>query len=103
MKNFYLLAAIAGAIIPYLFFYGFIQNHGLDIPAFVQALFVNNPAGGFTADLLFTSCVFWIYMIHKNRESGAPAPYWFIILNLTIGLSCALPAYLYARERQTEK
>ena len=31
---------------------------------------------------------------------GAPRPWPFIVINLLIGLSCALPAHLYACERE---
>ena len=102
MKNLYLLLAIVGAIIPYWFFIPFIQAEGLDIRRFVSALFVNGAAGGFSADLLLASFVFWIFMFQKVKESNGPKPYLFIVLNLTIGLCCALPAYLYAREMITQ-
>ena len=36
-----------------------------------------------------------------GRREG-PAPWLFVVLNLTIGLSCALPAYLYASIRASE-
>jgi hypothetical protein len=93
MKNLYLALAVVGAVVPYIFFIDFMQAAGLDLTVFVSALFVNGAAGGFTADLLITSAVFWLYMFSRT---GGPAPWLFIVLNLTIGLSCALPAYLYA-------
>lgn len=99
MKNIYLSAAIVGAILPYLFFFGFISDHGLDIPLFITSLFSNGAAGGFTADLLFTSFVFWFFMFKQSDTDGYPAPWIFIVLNLTIGLSCAFPAYLYVIEK----
>ena len=99
MKNLYLVLAIVGAVVPYLFFFQFFGQAGIDLPAFVGALFVNGAAGGFTADLLITSLVFWIYIF--SRKEG-PAPWLFVVLNLTIGLSCALPAYLYASMRASE-
>ena len=99
MKNVYLILAIVGAVVPYLFFIQFFADAGIDLPSFVSALFANGAAGGFTADLLITSLVFWIYMF-SNREG--PAPWLFIVLNLTIGLSCALPAYIYASMRSAE-
>lgn len=98
MKKLYLLLAVVGAIVPYIFFFQFFQTEGLNISAFVESLFVNGAAGGFSADLLFTSFVFWLFMIVQQRRSKGPKPYFFIILNLAIGLSCALPAYLYVRE-----
>jgi hypothetical protein len=93
MKYLYLALAVIGAVVPYLFFFDFIDSMGLDLAAFIGALFVNGAAGGFTADLLITSAVFWTYMFSCGR---GPAPWLFIALKLTIGLSCALPAYLYA-------
>jgi hypothetical protein len=97
MRKLYLVLALLGAVVPYVFFFGFIQVNGLDIPKFISALFVNGAAGGFSADLLFSSFVYWLFMYAEQR-SGGPKPILFIVLNLTIGLSCALPAYLYARE-----
>ena len=96
MKNVYLVLAIIGAIVPYAFFTPYIMENGLDLAAFVSDLYANGAAGGAFSDLLVSSAVFWIYMFsHKN----GPKPWLFIALNLGIGLSCALPAYLYAREK----
>lgn len=99
MKNVYLLLAIAGAILPYLFFFDFFAASGIDPRAFLAGAFANGAAGGFTADLLISSAVFWVYLF--SRHDG-PKPWPFILLNVTIGLSCALPAYLYVRERASE-
>jgi len=99
MKKLYLVLAIVGAIIPFAFFIPFFQQNGIHLPSFVSALFSNGAAGGFTADLLISSFVFWLYMFQRQREVEGPKPNLFILLNLTIGLSCALPAYLYANER----
>jgi hypothetical protein len=94
MKQVYLIWAILGAIIPVLFFLGVFHDAMIGVAGFVPALFVNGPAGGFTADLLISSFVFWTFMF--SAKTG-PKPWLFVVLNLTIGLSCALPAYLYAR------
>ena len=96
MRTLYLILAIIGAVVPYLFFINYFASYGLDLGRFIEGLFANGAAGGFTADLLITSAVFWLYMFNRRgRDAGAPAPWGFIVLNLTIGLSCALPAYLY--------
>lgn len=100
MKTLYLLLAIVGAILPYAFFIQHFSTEGVSLSGFVSALFVNPVAGGFTVDLLFTSFVFWIFMIQQRRRDKGPNPILFILLNLLIGLSCAFPAYLYARERK---
>jgi len=100
MKNIYLAAAIIGAIVPLVFFFGFIQAHGVDLPAFVSALFINGAAGGFSADLLLSSFVFWAFMFQQQKQNGGHSPVLFIVINLCIGLSCALPAYLYWTEKK---
>jgi len=99
MKTLYFTLAIIGGIVPYLFFFQFIQIEGFNIPLFVESLFVNGAAGGFSADLLISSLVFWLFMIYRTHREGGPKPVIYIIINLTIGLSCALPAYLYMSAR----
>ncbi len=101
MKRLYLFLAVAGAILPYAFFTQHFLSQGVGLYTFVAALFVNPAAGGFTADLLFTSVVFWIFMFQQKSRGNGPTPTLFIVINLLIGLSCAVPAYLYVRERGT--
>jgi len=100
MKNVYLGLAIAGAVLSYIFFIQFFAAEGLDLIAFIAALFANGAAGGFTADLLISSLVFWLFMF--GRQGSGPKAWLFIALNLTIGLSCALPAYLWASAQDGE-
>lgn len=97
MKRLYLILAIIGAILPSIFFSQYFLASGLNLPGFISSLFVNPLVTGFTVDLVFTSFVFWIMMFHEMRQGKGPNPLIFIVLNLLIGLSCALPAYLYAR------
>jgi hypothetical protein len=97
MKRLYLVLAIVGAVMPYFFFGQYIISNGVDLPGFVSALFATPPASGFTSDLLITSFVFWAMMLYERKQGKGPSPIIFIVLNLLIGLSCAFPAYLYAR------
>ena len=98
MKNFYLAATVAGAVIPFVFFIEFFMAQGVDVLAFLQGVFANGAASGFAADIFISSAIFWSYLI-ANKETGI----WkYIILNLTIGLSCALPYYLYVKESERE-
>ena len=99
MKNLYLILAIVGAIIPFIFLGQFFEQEGINIPNFISALFSNGATAGFTTDLVISSLVFWIYTFHAWQKSDGPSPYLFILLNLTVGLSCALPAYLYTRKK----
>lgn len=99
MKNIYLSAAIVGTVIPYYFFIQQIDAAGLDLVGFLSLGFANPVAAGFSADLFIASFVFWAYMFTAGDR--APKPWVFIAMNLLIGLSCALPAYLYWTLRST--
>jgi len=97
MKKTYLGLAFIGAALPLYFF---LQPAGIaltNLGGIIGLGYANPVAGGLTTDLLISSFVFWIYMFSGTND--APRPWAFIALNLLIGLSCALPAYLYWRER----
>jgi hypothetical protein len=95
IRTIYLVLAIVGAIVPYVFFMQHFGASGFGLMEFIGALFVNSAASGFTADLVISSLVFWIAMYRRHGQGKGPNPASFILLNLAIGLSCAFPAYLY--------
>ncbi len=94
-KTVYLILAIVGAVVPYIFFIQHFGAAGFGLFDFISALFVNSATSGFTSDLVISSLVFWIAMYQRRSSGKGPNPAFFILLNLAIGLSCALPAYLY--------
>ncbi len=94
MKTWYLLLAVVGTIGPYVFFTPWFAEMGLSPAAFVMGGFANGVAGGFTVDVIVSSIAFWVWL----GAERAPRAWLYMLLNLTIGLSCALPLYLYFRE-----
>ena len=98
MRRFYLLAALAGAVIPWLFFAGFFASHGPAPAGFIRALFTNGAAGGFAADVLISLLVFWVWSFTDARENRV-ANWWLVLpAGCLVGLSLALPLYLWLRE-----
>lgn len=98
MKKAYLVMTVLGGVLPYVFLMGYFASEGVEITRFISALVVIDAAGSFTADLLKTSFVFWIYLI----LTGVPKPSLYVAVNLKIGLSCAVPLYLYLSERRKD-
>ncbi len=103
MKRVYLLLAIVGSIAPWLFFGAYFGSAGLDMGGFVAGMFANSAAGGAATDLIISSLVFWVIMVVRQRRGQGPSPWLFIALNLLIGLSCALPAYMYVITKPAEQ
>jgi len=100
LRTVYLVLAVAGAIIPWAFFLQHFESTGVGAMAFLRAVFANPAASGFTADVVLSSVVFWILVLRQRLERHGPPPLPFILLNLLFGLSCALPAWLYACARR---
>lgn len=96
-KHFYLILAITGFIAPYYFFISFLMAHGLDGKAFLQQLFGTRIATFFAVDLLL-SCVVFVRFLRQEARRYAIARWWLYLLALvTVGLSFALPLFLYVR------
>ena len=100
LKNFYLIMAILGTLIPWAFFANFFATEGLNLPLFITSLFSNGAAGGFSADVLISIVVFWVWA-YTDAQTNKVARWWLIFpAGFTVGLSLALPLYLYLK---TEK
>ncbi len=95
---FYLAAAVLGGILPYVFLLGYFAEHGLDLVGFVGALFANRVSTGFAVDLVISSLVFWPFMWGEARRLGMGRRWAYVLLNLTVGLSLALPLFLFFRQ-----
>ena len=91
-KNIYLGLAIAGTVLPILCFAGVFHGEFIPLSGFIPAIFVNGWAAGFAVDLFISSFAFWTFML-ANKNGPTPWPY--MVMNLFIGLSLALPLYLY--------
>ncbi len=98
LKNFYLVCAIIGTIIPWLFFTHFFSTEGVNLPLFLSSLFANGAAGGFSADVLISMLVFWVWSFIDAKRHHISR--WWLVLpaSFLVGLSLALPLYLYMRE-----
>jgi Terpene cyclase DEP1 len=99
VKVLYLLLAIAGSIIPYFWF---LQDPMalLSPTLFLQRAFANNIATALTSDLLISAiaflCFAWVEL--KRLQSSRLWILVYVGLTLGVGVSCALPFFLYHRE-----
>ena len=96
----YLDLALVGTVIPGWLFYQGIAAHGAG--KLLPLAFANQIGTALTADLLISSLAFWILAAREMDRlgSGKGKLPLFMALNLLIGLSCSLPAFMWWRERQ---
>ena len=99
MKILYLIAAILGAVLPLSQFIPFLTTHGLDLSLFFTYLFSNGVSGFFGMDVIVSSVVLWIFVFAEGRRLGMRRLWIYVICNLMVGVSLALPLFLLFRER----
>ena len=99
MKTAFLALTALGTALPLLFFVDWFAAAGLSPMSFLAAAFANHAAAGLVTDLVVSSLVFWVYLASRKT----PRLWLFVVLNLAIGLSCALPYYLYTQARANER
>lgn len=100
MKTFYLLMMGIGTVVPWLFFGYFFATSGFEVVLFLTNLFGNGASGGFASDLLISILIFWVWSFFDSRKLGIER--WWLVLpaGFCVGLSLALPLYLYLREER---
>ena len=101
-KHLYLTLALVGLVVPYYFFISFLLAHGLDGPAFLRQLFGTPISSFFAADLIISCVVFVGFLLRESRRHSIAHWWAYLVALATVGLSFALPLFLYARERGRE-
>ncbi len=97
-KNVYLIMAIVGFALPYYYFVSFVAANGLHFRVFLQQLFATPISSFFAVDLLISCVVFVFYLRREAARYNIGKRWLYIAALLTVGLSCALPLFLYVRE-----
>lgn len=102
MKKIYLMLAILGFIVPYYFFIRFLIHYGLDLQQFIDFMFANPIATFFILDLVFSTIVFYGFLYQETSRLGIGNWWMYVGFSLVVGLSFALPMFLYKRESVIE-
>ena len=98
----YLILTVIGFVLPYYFLISFLMTHGLAARVFLNQLFGTPTSTFFAVDLLI-SCVVFMIFLRREAERHAMKYEWIYWISLiTVGLSFALPLFLWAREGHLE-
>jgi len=102
-KNTYLLLCILGAAIPYSQFIPWVMENGLQLGLLVRQLFANRISAFFGLDVLVSSVVLLVFMRVEGRALRVRFRWVPIVGLCAVGVSLALPLFLYLRERALEE
>ena len=102
MQWLYLIAAILGTVLPLLQFIPFLSTNGFDMPLFFRQLFQNHVSAFFGMDVIVSSFVLWLFVFTEGRRRSMNNLWLYILCNLAVGVSLALPLFLFFRERKLE-
>ena len=103
LKTLYLVLCVVGVVLPYWQFVPWLAANGLRLPLFVQELFANRIGGFFGLDVLVSSIVLVVFMREESAKLAIRGRWWPVVALLTVGVSLALPLFLYLRELKLEK
>ena len=101
-KNIFLVLAILGFLAPYYFFVQIPPEDLMDISSLVQPLFATSFMKGLSADPTVTLIVFWVFVLTEASKIQMKNAWIYLLAPLLVGLSFALPLFLYFRERRLE-
>ncbi len=98
-KTVFLILTIIGFVAPYYFFF---QVRAFDLRALFQQFSASSVLSGIAMDLLISVMVFWYFMFTEAKKLQMKNSWIYLLATLLVGLSFALPLFLYFRERQLE-
>jgi hypothetical protein len=99
MKWLYLVAALVGIVLPLSFLVPFVTAQGLNLPLFFGQLFQNNVSAFFAMDVLVSAITLWVLVFSEGRKRGMRNLWVYVLCTLLVGVSLALPLFLFNRER----
>ena len=102
MQWLYLALAVLGTALPLWQFAPFLSAHGPDLPLFFRQLFQSPVSAFFGADVIVSSLVLWLFVFSEGPRRGMKHLWLYVVCNLAVGVSLALPLFLFFRERRLE-
>ena len=102
-KAIYLVLCLFGALLPYWQFVPWVVEHGMNFPLFVRELFVNRISAFFGMDVLVSAVVLVVFTRIESARLSIPRRWLPVLAVLLVGVSLALPLFLYMRESRLKQ
>jgi Terpene cyclase DEP1 len=101
-KTIYLVLCFAGVVLPYWQFVPWVMQHGMNLSLFVRELFANRIGAFFGIDVLASAVVLIVFMRVESARLTIRRRWLAVLAVLLVGVSLALPMFLYMREVKLE-
>jgi hypothetical protein len=102
-KTLYLVLCVAGVALPYWQFLPWAVQHGLNLPLFARELFANRIGAFFGMDVIVSALALLVFTRIESARLGIRRRWLVVVAVLTVGVSLALPLFLYLRELAQEQ
>lgn len=100
MRWLYLIAFVLGTALPLSELFPFLMTYGPDLPLLFRQLFQTHASAFFGLDVIVSSFVLWLFVFSEGRRLRMKNLWLYILCNLLVGVSSALPLFLLFRERK---
>ena len=97
-ENIYLILCVLGIALPYWQFLPWVAANGLNLRLFFQQLFANRIGVFFGMDVLVSAFALLFFVRFESSRMRIPGRWLPLMAVLTVGVSLALPLFLYLRE-----
>lgn len=102
MQIVYALLCLIGTALPLAHFVPWLAEHGADLPLLLQHAWASPVSAFAWSDVLVSAAVLVALIVSEGRRLGIRRPWW-TLLGLIVGVSLALPLFLWWRERHLRR
>lgn len=102
-KTIYLILCFLGLILTYWQFVPWVAQNGLNMPLFFHQLFANRISAFFGMDVFVSAAALLVFIRKEGPKLHIPGRWLPITALILVGVSLALPLFLYLRERTLEQ
>jgi hypothetical protein len=99
----YLCLAVLGTILPLSVFAPFIFAYGFDAGRFFQQLWQTPASRFFVLDVLISALTLLVFVSREGRRLNMERLWVYLVCTLLVGVSLALPLFLFFRERRANE
>lgn len=101
MRIVYASLCVLGAALPLAAFVPWLVEHGPDVPLLIRQAAATPVSAFGWADVAVSAVVFVAFAAAEGRRLAMPR-WWLSLLGLAVGVSLALPLFLWLRQRHLE-